>query len=115
MRTAVPMTSGSTPLSCTLCTGASSSRASMPRVLALPSTRARAEIISLTYRPGPYDRQSCRKAALVTPAIGARTTGGSTSMVPIFSGGMSGPQLDELDVESLQQPAQEWQGQPDDV
>ena len=42
------MTAGSTPHSCTLRTGSSSPNEAIPIVLALPSTRARAVIISLT-------------------------------------------------------------------
>src|SRR5438105_3353804 len=37
--------------------------------------------------PAPYSWQSRRKATLVIPAIGASTTGGSTSYGPIFSAG----------------------------
>ena len=50
--TAAPMTAGSTPQSCTLRTGSSAAKAAMVIVLALPSTRARAVIISLTVEPG---------------------------------------------------------------
>ena len=51
--TAARMTCGSTPDSWMLRTGSSSPNAAMVRVLALPSTRARAEIISLTVSPAP--------------------------------------------------------------
>ena len=53
----------------------------------LRSTRARAVTISVTYRPPPYSLQRRRKALLVTPAIGARTTGVSTVSLPSFRGG----------------------------
>src|SRR6476646_5337564 len=51
-------------------------------VLASRSTSARDVIISQTYRPAPYSRQSRRNATLVIPAIGASTTGGSTVSDP---------------------------------
>ena len=41
-----------------------------------PSTRPRAETISLTYSPAPWARQTARNGPFVTPAIGASTTGG---------------------------------------
>ena len=41
------------------------------------SINARAVTISDTKRPAPCSRQSVRKGALVIPAIGASTTGGS--------------------------------------
>ena len=44
----IAITAGSTPHSWTLRTGSSSAKAAIPRVLAFPSTRARAVIISLT-------------------------------------------------------------------
>src|SRR3954453_14499610 len=53
------------------------------------STSAREVTISATYRPPPYSRQSLRKAELVMPAMGARTTGVSTVMGPSFRGGSS--------------------------
>ena len=55
----------------------------------LPMTRARAVIISLTYRPAPYLRQRVRKGGLVTPAMGASTTGGVTGMLPTCKGANS--------------------------
>ena len=59
-------------------------------VFSLPSTRARAVTISLTYsRPGANSRHSVRNAWSVTPAIGASTTGASSP---------SGPMLQRCDV-----------------
>ena len=52
----------------------------------LPSTSARAVIISLTYSPAPNRRQSVRKGGLVTPAMGASTTGGQTRSGPMATG-----------------------------
>ena len=74
---------------------------------ALRSTTARAVIISLTNRPGrapatgpgreasasgaaAASRHSSRNGALVTPAIGASTTGGQIDSGPIDSGGAGG-------------------------
>ena len=53
------------------------------------STRARAVTISVTYRPPPADIhcRGRRSALLVTPAIGARTTGVSTVRLPSLGGG----------------------------
>ena len=51
-------------------------------VSALRSTSAREVTISLTYSPAPYSRHSRRKPRLVTPAIGASTTGTSASTAP---------------------------------
>src|SRR5665647_2834538 len=51
------------------------------------STSAREVTISATYRPAPCSRHSRRNARLVTPAIGASTTGVSTTIGPIRSGG----------------------------
>ena len=50
------------------------------------STSAREVIISHTYSPAPYSRQSRRYAMFVMPAIGASTTGTSTSMGPMRRG-----------------------------
>ena len=85
------MTSGSTLDSCTLRTVSSAPKDAMPRVLAFPSTRARAVTISLTYSPAPYPRQRVRKALLVTPAMGASTTGTSTTRFPSLSTGVADP------------------------
>ena len=52
-------------------------------VVALRSTSAREVIISLTYRPAPYSRHSRRNAVFVMPAIGASTTGASSSIGPM--------------------------------
>src|SRR5690606_14169932 len=49
------------------------------------STNARLVIISLTYRPAPNSRHSRRNAVLVMPAIGASTTGTSSSGGPMLS------------------------------
>ena len=75
----------------------------MSRMLSgVRSTRAREVIISLTYNEvaplappcsspsRPYSRHSRRKARLVMPAIGARTTGDSMVWRPICNGGSSG-------------------------
>src|SRR5665648_750310 len=51
------------------------------------STSAREVTISATYSPAPCSRHSRRNARLVTPAIGASTTGVSTTIGPIRSGG----------------------------
>src|ERR1019366_1761400 len=59
----------------------------MSRMLSgVRSTRARLVIISLTYRPAPYSRQSRRNAVLVIPAMGARITGTSSVRLPMRSG-----------------------------
>ena len=47
------MTAGSTLDSCTLRTVSSAPKEAMARVLAFPSTSARAVTISLTYSPAP--------------------------------------------------------------
>src|SRR5665811_534833 len=54
------------------------------------STNAREVTISATYRPPPFSRHSRRNAALVMPAIGASTTGVSTTSEPMRSGGRTG-------------------------
>src|SRR5450756_720958 len=54
------------------------------------STSARDVTISATYRPAPCSRHRRRNARLVTPAIGASTTGVSTVIGPIRSGGSTG-------------------------
>src|SRR3954447_5396318 len=59
----------------------------MRSVFSLRSTSARVVIISQTYRPAPNSRHSVRNAGLVMPAIGARTTAGSTASAPSFNGG----------------------------
>ena len=59
----------------------------MRSVFSLRSTSARVVIISQTYRPAPNSRHRVRNAGLVMPAIGARTTAGSTASAPSFSGG----------------------------
>jgi len=51
------------------------------------STNAREVTISATYSPPPFSRHSRRNAALVMPAIGASTTGVSTTSEPMRSGG----------------------------
>src|SRR5450759_4691400 len=53
----------------------------------LRSTSAREVTISATYSPPPFSRHSRRNAALVIPAIGASTTGVSTTIRPMRSGG----------------------------
>ncbi len=63
----------------------SGAKETMCSVFMLRSTSARAVIISLTYKPAPNEAHSPRKGASVTPAIGARTTGGSTVSGPIRS------------------------------
>src|SRR6187431_3134359 len=52
-------------------------------VVALRSTSARVVIISLTYSPAPYSRHRRRNAVFVIPAIGASTTGASSSIGPM--------------------------------
>ena len=42
-------------------------------------------IISHTNNPAPCSRQSALNGAFVMPAIGASTTGGHTSIGPIFT------------------------------
>ncbi|GGP15364.1 hypothetical protein GCM10012278_74850 [Nonomuraea glycinis] len=54
-------------------------------VRGLRSTRARVVIISHTNNPAPCSRQSALNGAFVMPAIGASTTGGHTSIGPIFT------------------------------
>src|SRR3954464_5656652 len=51
----------------------------------LRSSSARDVTISLTYKPAPCSRQSCRNAWFVMPAIGASTTGAPTSYGPILN------------------------------
>src|SRR5699024_2719602 len=51
-----------------------------------PSTMPREVIISHTYRPAPCSRHSLRNGALVTPAMGASTTGVGISRSPSRSG-----------------------------
>ncbi len=41
------------------------------------------------YSPAPCSRQSCRKAAFVTPAIGANTTGVSMTSASLLDGELS--------------------------
>src|SRR5262249_59967243 len=60
-------------------------KAIMRMVFGLRSTSARVVTISHTYRPAPCSRQSWRNATLVMPAIGASTTGGSTTYRPSTS------------------------------
>src|SRR5690554_2806717 len=55
------------------------------------STRARLVIISLTYRPAPNSRHKRRNAVLVIPAMGARTTGTSSSSGPILNPAAASP------------------------
>ena len=79
MRTAAATVAGSTPYSWRLRGRSSGSNAIIRRVFGLRSTRARVVIISQTKSPAPCSRQSWRKATLVIPAMGASTTGGSTT------------------------------------
>ena len=83
MSTARPMLSGSVPYSWMLRGDSSGAKWARRVVLRWPSTRPRAVTISLTYRPAPNSRHMVRNGALVTPAIGARTTGGHTSSGPM--------------------------------
>ena len=91
MRAARPAVTGSTEYSCTE-RGFSSGSCEMSRIVSgVRSTSARVVTISDTYRlvapdappasrPAvPYSRHSRRKARLVMPAIGASTTGDSTT------------------------------------
>src|SRR6476620_10028928 len=57
----------------------------MSRVCWSPSTRPREVIISQTYSPAPCSAHRRRYAALVMPAIGASTTGVSTTSDPRVS------------------------------
>jgi len=54
----------------------------MSIVAALRSTNARLVVISETYSPAPDSLQSRRNARFVIPAMGASTTGGSTTTSP---------------------------------
>jgi EmrB/QacA subfamily drug resistance transporter len=54
----------------------------MSIVAALRSTNARLVVISETYSPAPDSLQSRRNARFVMPAMGASTTGGSTTTSP---------------------------------
>ena len=67
-------------------TGSSGANANMCLVRTLFSTTPRAETISFTYSPAPYERHNWRKVTFVTPAMGASTTGGSTVMGPSCNG-----------------------------
>ena len=84
IRTASAITCGSTPYSCTERGLSSAWKQTRSIVSALRSSSARDVTISETYSPATApvastvaSRQSERKARLVIPAIGARTTGGS--------------------------------------
>src|SRR5690606_23841076 len=80
--TASRITIGSTPYSWML-RGDSDSWWRISRIVfGVRSTRARVVIISLTYRPAPYSRHRRRNAVFVIPAIGASTTGTSSSIGP---------------------------------
>ena len=64
----------------------------MRAVLALPCTSAVAMTISFTYTsPGANCRHIVRNGALVTPAIGANTTGAIGVNEPIFTRPGYGP------------------------
>ena len=54
-----------------------------------PRPRPAPPTISLTYSAAPNWRHRARNAPLVTPAMGARTTGGSARSGPICRGGMA--------------------------
>ena len=60
-------------------------RSSSVFVLASWYMRAREEIISVQHRAAPWRRQSRRKAASLTPAMGARHSRPSRATPPIFS------------------------------
>src|SRR4051794_28656556 len=76
---------GSTPYSCTERTVSPGSNCNICRVFRSRATTPRLVTISHTYNPAPCSRHSCRYAALVTPAIGASTTGVATSIGPTRS------------------------------
>src|SRR5688500_1711118 len=79
--------SGSEPYTCRLRGDSSAPNAIIWRVLALRWTTAVAITISFTYTsPGPYRRHIARNGALVTPAIGASTTGAAGVKSPMRSG-----------------------------
>ncbi len=86
-RTAAPTVAGSTPYTWTERGVSSGSCAMIRSDSGVRSTRARDVTISATYSPAPCSRHSRRKARLVTPAIGARTTGVSMVSGPRRSGG----------------------------
>ena len=74
--TARPIISGSEPYSCTLRRSSSGLKVMRRCDLGLKRTKPVAITISFTYTsPGPNCRHSERNGALVTPAIGAKTTG----------------------------------------
>ena len=78
---------GSLPYSCSERNVSSAPNFIIVSVFLLPCTRPVAIIISLTYTsPGPNLRHRLRNGALVTPAIGANTTGGQTLCSPSCSG-----------------------------
>src|SRR6478735_5708825 len=91
-RTAAPTVAGSTPYTWTD-RGRSSGSCEMIRIDSSPrSTRARDVTISATYSPAPDSRHRRRNAALVTPAMGARTTGVSMVRGPMRNGGSTAPE-----------------------
>ncbi len=87
IRTASATTGGSTPYNCSERGDSEGANRIIRIVRSLRSTSARLVIISQTYRPPPYSRQICRNAGFVIPAIGASTTGESSVIDPIRSGG----------------------------
>src|SRR5690625_2980464 len=93
MRTASPMYVGSTPYSWTERTVSFSANASIARLCGSPSTKPREVIISHTYNPAPCSAHRVRKAAFVTPAMGARTTGTLISSEPRRNGRATVPVL----------------------
>ena len=80
------MVCGSTLYNCTERGHSPAPGAIMRKVSGRLSIKARAVTISDTNNPAPCSRQSARKAELVIPAIGARTTGGSITWSPLASG-----------------------------
>ncbi len=84
MVVALAILSGSVPYNWMLLGVSPSAKPLNLSVLECPSNNPRAVIISLTYKPAPNFLHNVRNGALVTPAIGAKMTGGQTSIVPIL-------------------------------
>ena len=79
-----PMTMGSSPNSCRKTGRRSWERSAIPAVFLSPYWTARELTISVTAQAAPNCMQSLRKAASVTPAIGASAARPSMGIVPIF-------------------------------
>src|SRR5699024_4366719 len=101
IRTASPMYVGSTPYNWTERTVSFSANASIARLCGSPTTKPREVIISHTYNPAPCSAPRGRKAAFVTPAMGARTTGTLTPSEPRRNGRAAVPVLLSVSVDSV--------------